>query len=139
MRLKLCICIFILFIVDAKLFAQLTGCEIGNNIYTSLNGNLDVGITVIVPIIVSVRNYDNPALSTLSNACPRAINISPVSGGAALTLCVANGNLLPLGRTVTYNRLDPPLQCTLDDYSWALGASAAALGMFVIRKRNKFF
>ena len=28
--------------------------------------------------------------------------------------------------------------CPLDDYSWALGASAAALGLIVIRKRKLF-
>ena len=138
MRIKLYLVIIISLLHATKSFAQLIGCEIGSTIYTTLNGNLDVGVTVVVPITVSVRNYDNPALSTLPNACPRATNIIPLNGGLAVTLCVANGNLLPLGRTVTYTRLDPPVQCDLDDYSWALGASAAALGLIVIRKRKLF-
>ena len=137
MRVKTGIFLIMIMMSSFASFAQLTGCEIGNTIYTSLNGNLDVGVTVIVPIVVSVRNYNNPQLSTLPNACPRATNINPVDGGLALTLCVANGNLLPLGRTVTYSRLDPPIQCNLDDYSWALGASAAALGIFVIRRMKR--
>lgn len=29
------------------------------------------------------------------------------------------------------------VQCNLDDYSWALGAAAGLLGVFVIRKRDK--
>jgi hypothetical protein len=110
------------------------GCEIGNSIYTTLNGNLTV---TIILVTVSVRNFDNPSLSTLPNACPRAVNIVPVNGGLGLTTCVANGNLLPLGTVVNYDRLDPPVQCDLDDYTWTFGAAAGLFGVFVIRRRNK--
>jgi len=109
------------------------GCQIGNSIFTTPNGSLNV----VIIVTISVRNFDNPSLSTLPNACPRATNIVPVSGGLGLTTCVANGNLLPLGTVVNYDRLDPPVQCNLDDYTWALGAAAGFFGIFIIRKRNK--
>lgn len=121
-----------LFFGTSQLHAQLLGCEIGNNVYTQLNGNLNVTIIVTV----NVRNFDNPSLSTLPNACPRATNVTPVSGPLTLTVCVANGNLLPLGTTVTYTRLDPPVQCDLDDYTFPLVAAAGTLGLIVIRRRR---
>jgi len=127
--------LFLLFLLfgTSQLHAQLLGCQIGNNVYTQLNGSLNV---TIVLASVNVRNFDNPSLSTLPNACPRATDVTPVSGPLALTVCVANGNLLPLGTTVTYTRLDPPVQCDLDDYTLPLTAAAATLGLIVIRRRK---
>ena len=125
--------LFLLF-GTSQLHAQLLGCQIGNNVYTQLNGSLNV---TIVLVSVNVRNFDNPSLSTLSNACPRAINVAPDTGtGLDVTTCATNGNILALGTTTTYTRLDPPVQCDLDDYTLPLTAAAATLGLIVIRRRK---
>ncbi|GGE44277.1 hypothetical protein EV200_101254 [Pedobacter psychrotolerans] len=124
--------ILLLSTLTFDLFAQSTGCLIGNNVFTNLNGYL----TVTVVVSVSVRNFDNPSLSTLSNACPRAANVTPVTGPATVSVCVANGNLLPLGSTVTYTRLESPVQCDLDDLTLPFAAAAGTLGLFFIRRRK---
>lgn len=124
----------VLFFGTSQLYAQTLGCLIGDNVYTQLNGNLNV--TIIVAS-VNVRNFNNPSLSILSNACPRAVNITNVTaGGLAVTACVANNSLLPIGQTVNYTRLDPPVQCDLDDYTLPLAAAAGTLGLLVIRRRR---
>ncbi|NTD95636.1 hypothetical protein G6M26_22730 [Agrobacterium tumefaciens] len=129
---RLAFLILLLSILTSDLFAQSTGCLIGNNVFTNLNGYLTVNIVVSV----SVRNFDNPSLSTLSNACPRATNVTPVTGPLTLTACVANGNVLNIGTTVTYTPLVPPVQCDLDDLTLPFAAVAGTLGLFVIRRRK---
>ena len=133
MKIKRCL-LSLLFVFSgiAQINAQSLGCLIGNSVYTQPNGTLNVTIVVTV----NVRNFDNPSLSTFPNACPRATNVVPVTGALGITTCVANGNILPLGTTITYTRLDPPVQCNLDDYAFPLAAAAAALGLLTIRKRR---
>lgn len=110
------------------------GCQIGNQIYTVPNGTISVTIIVTA---VTVGNYLAPTIPTLPPACPRATNIRPVP--ALINTCVINGSLLTagLGNIVTYDRLDPPIGCSFDDYSWALGVSASAAGFIFIRKRRR--
>ena len=128
---SLLILLFVFFGIS-QIKAQSLGCLIGNSVYTHQNGSLNVSIIVTI----NVRNFDNPSLSTFPNACPRATNVVPVTGVLAITTCVANGNILPLGTTVNYTRLDPPIQCNLDDYAFPLAAAAGALGLLIIRKRR---
>ncbi|WP_029282936.1 hypothetical protein [Pedobacter sp. R20-19] len=129
---KFAFLILLLSTFTSGLFAQSTGCLIGTNVFTNLNGYVNVTIVVSV----SVRNFDNPSFSTLTNACPRAVNVTPVTGPLTLTACVANGNLLSIGSTVTYTRLDPPVQCDLDDLTLPFAAAAGTLGLFFIRRRK---
>jgi len=131
MKILLFLLVFLISFIFPLAVKAEVGCQIGNTIYTSLNGNIDVTILLVV---VSVRNYNNPNLSTLPPACPRATNISPITGGLGVRTCVANGNILPLGNVVNYDRLDPPIQCPLDDYSLPFAAAAGALGLFYIRR-----
>lgn len=126
--------VLLLSAVTFDLFAQSTGCLIGSNVFTTPNGYLTVNIIVSV----SVRNFDNPSLSTLTNACPRAVNVTLVSGPSNLSACVANGNALAIGNTVTYTRLDPPVQCDLDDLTLPFAAVAGTLGLFFIRRRKVY-
>lgn len=118
------------FILISKISFAAEGCLIaGNTLYTT------PGLVVSVALVGDVRTYSGPTVSISPPACPRATNIKPITGVGVLKLCIVG---LTIGDIVTYDMLNPPIQCNLDDYSWALGASAAALGLIVIRKR-KFF
>ena len=70
-----------------------------------------------------------PAGSTTGSTYRRSINRVPTEGCSVLL----GGSIVATGVKVDYT----VVQCPLDDYSWAFGASAAALGVFVIRKRKK--
>lgn len=63
--------------------------------------------------------------------CTQGVLLPGILGG---TLGCIGGNVNRREGVLAYKYL--AIVCPLDDYSWAFGASAAALGIFVIRKRK---
>lgn len=105
------------------------GCLINNNtLYTT------PGLIVNVILVGDVRAYSGPTVAISAPSCPRATNIKPITGGGLLKLCLVG---LAIGDIVTYDVLNPPIQCPLDDYSLPFAAAAGALGLFYIRRRTK--
>ncbi|RYF19532.1 hypothetical protein [Pedobacter agri] len=104
-----------------------------------------IGITIAADLKV----YQQPGAScysgtpSTSKACFVCSNggvVTLVVGATPLLYVVTCGNryALDLGYAATRGTYysNSALVCNLDDYSWALGASAAALGLFIIRKRK---
>jgi len=120
--------IFVILLFNKQKLNAAEGCLIGGNtLYTT------PGLVVTVVLVGDVRTYSGPTVPISPPSCPRATNIKPITGVGILKLCLVG---LAIGDIVTYDMLNPPIQCDLDDYSWALGASATALGLIVIRKRK---
>ncbi|MDY0907430.1 hypothetical protein [Pedobacter sp. CFBP9032] len=121
--------LFLLFSIASE---AAVGCRIGNVVYTSQYQGANA--TVIITAITYGNFYNTTTLSTQAPACPRAGNVSPSTG--LINLCVLNGSLLSAGTLVNYDRLDPPVQCDLDDYTLPFAAAAGTLGLLVIRRRR---
>lgn len=122
------------------------GCKIigGNTIYPTyrtflLGVELD-GVSLGIPSYIYRRT--SPIYTDVSCLISWAYNVKPFGSGncvygtpdvnipLAAAVCITScfkGQLVEYSTTV---------ECPLDDYSWAFGASAAALGVFVIRKRK---
>lgn len=112
----------------SKLAVGAEGCLIGGNtLYTT------PGLVVTVVLVGDVRSYSGPTIPISPPSCPRATNVRPITGVGILKLCIVG---ITTGDIVTYDTLNPPIQCNLDDYSWVLGASASALALIVIRKKK---
>jgi len=122
----LLIFIFSLFI-HTNVFGQTTaGCLLNNRVYYPYLGAV---------VIVGTRVYDIAnSYPTVPNTCPGWATYPSTGGSCGVGLNVLGVVSLSLGggREVNFTYI----QCPLDDYSWAFGASAAILGIFVIRKRK---
>ncbi|RZJ77234.1 MAG: hypothetical protein EOO47_17380 [Flavobacterium sp.] len=123
------------------------GCLISTNstVYTEQdNSGLINAVLAIVfggnPVYKSSPNQ--PSIS----ACIANSQIRWTGGAQNCTVCPFGYDVNLLGvitgcQTSTFSgkvATSQIIQCPLDDYSWAFVASAAAFGIFVIRKRNKF-
>ena len=122
--------LFLLFSIASE---AAVGCRIGNVVYTSQYQGANA--TVIITAITYGNLYNTTTLSTQAPACPRAGNVSPAAG--LINFCVLNSSLANgAGTLVNYDRLDPPVQCDLDDYTLPLAAVAGTLGLLVIRRQR---
>lgn len=119
------------------------GCVLNSFVYaTRAPTVLDVSI------LGSNKVFSN--VGTASNNCNTGAAVGTCSvclqGGTVVSINVAGLPVIFCNKGFLDNYAPTPgayytnyiLQCNLDDYSWALGASAAALGLIVIRK-GKFF
>jgi hypothetical protein len=78
-----------------------------------------------------VYSDSNPYLTT--GACPGRVNYTLDPAGRR---CV-NASLLGLISLSERGYIVNYYPCSLDDYSWSLGAAAGLFGILVIRRRNK--
>ncbi|RZL69520.1 MAG: hypothetical protein EOO93_01375 [Pedobacter sp.] len=138
----------ILFLLILLLFVKNTsaavGCRVinGNTIYRNSNYYL-LGVKVngiTIGVGQNIYNLNAPILSNTSCSVPWAGNITVIgsciygSPEVAVPLVASVCNNCLVGELVNYSdRVD----CPLDDYSWALSASAAVLGFFIVSRRNK--
>ncbi len=106
MKVLLLIVVFICLQLDLR--AQLQGCVVATNttnIYTNHTSTTQQ-INGLCPIICTYVAIYNTPLSSVSPSCPRA-----VVGSTTGVQCYANSTV---GFIHNYQRLDPPLQCSLD-------------------------
>ncbi|RZK36804.1 MAG: hypothetical protein EOO90_26660 [Pedobacter sp.] len=115
-----------IFSYNALAQGSASGCLLNDNrVYTSYTSLLGARLYASGPSIALSPNYcswSGPKIVTC-NVCFGAIN-------AVGLLCI--GGPVLQGHEGVYTMVE----CNLDDYSWALGASAAFVGFFVIRKRK---
>lgn len=137
--------LIIISLFTSKLLAA-EGCLVGSTVYYSFVGYATIDVVVLPPsITIGKKVFRNDlGYSTIPNACPGwassitntnvdclygPVTVAVNVAGLPLAVCVG----CPQGKIVNFTYLN----CPLDDYSWAFGASAAVLGIFVIKKRNK--
>ncbi|WP_316832747.1 hypothetical protein [Pedobacter aquatilis] len=102
------------------------GCVVNSSEIFITNTGTTQNISVLCPIVCNyVPVYSNP-LFTSSASCPRAI-----IGANTFNQCVANGLI---GYLHNYQRLDPPLQCSMDEKIFLLFVFLALLGIKYIKK-----
>lgn len=118
------------------------GCLIGSTLYTARASG-----AIQVELLANGMNVFKHVPPTSTNNCISGVRMGtcqvchgdPAVGlniiGLKILVCTAGLNLFAqVDSGVYYSSY--VLECPLDDYSWALGASAAAFGIFVIRKRK---
>ncbi len=124
-----CIRVLILISVfSTNAFAQgsASGCLLSDNrVYTSYTSLLGARLYASGPSISLSPNY-------CSWSGPKSVNCNVCFGAinAAGLLCI--GGPVLQGHQGFYTMVE----CSIDDYSWALSAFAAALGLIFIRKRK---
>lgn len=132
----------IIFVFTTHLSRAQTGCLVaGGNVYTVEEGAL---VNVILGLLVgpgykgSPINQYGPCVNN-SQYVYIADNLRNcrVCTGAGFTITVP-GVVVTCSSTIFNGKIATSqiINCPLDDYSWALGASIAAFGIFVIRKRK---
>lgn len=124
------LCLIILIFISFDLHAQgsADGCLIpsDNKVYTDYTSLLGARLYINNPSVPLSPNYCSWTSSSTvpCNVCFGSIN--------ALALLCVGGPVIG-GRQGTYTMV----QCNLDDYSWALGSTAAFFGFIFIRRRIK--
>ncbi|WP_316832749.1 hypothetical protein [Pedobacter aquatilis] len=135
--------LLILFLLVAEKSFSAVGCKVigGTTIYPTYNtyllGVIVNGINIGIPSDVYWLN--NPISTNVSCTVAWANNYQVTGSCVYGTPAVALPPLVSVctncvaGELVNYTTT---LQCNLDDYSWALGATAAGLGFVFIRRRK---
>ena len=141
--IKISVVLLMLFFSTLNAFA-LDGCLVGNTIYSTRTTS-----AIQVDLLANGMNVfksdfpvgiNNCITGTIQGTC-QVCHGNPSVGlnilGVKVLVCTLGLDLFRrVDNGVYYSSY--VLECDLDDYSWALGASASALGLIVIRKR-KFF
>ncbi|RZJ89091.1 MAG: hypothetical protein EOO20_11895 [Chryseobacterium sp.] len=141
--IKIFVFIFVLFFSTLNAFA-VDGCLIGNTIYSTRTTSaiqvdlLSNGMNVFKSD--SPVGTNNCITGTIQGTC-QVCHGNPTVGlnlvGIKILVCTLGLDLFRRVDTGVYYS-SYILECNLDAYSWALGTSAAALGLYVIRKRKLF-
>ncbi|RZK67776.1 MAG: hypothetical protein EOO85_25120 [Pedobacter sp.] len=137
--------ILIILFFNTTIAKSAEGCLIGTQLHT-LETTSALGVTIAADLKVYRQQSTSCYSGSSSTAkacfvCASGGVVTLVVGATPLLYVVTCGNRSPLDlgyfatRGTYYSNY--VLECPLDDYSWAFGASAAALGIFVIRKRKE--
>lgn len=134
--------ISLIFISEFALGAE--GCVVNSQVHlTRAPTNLELSVLgsnkVFSEVSIPSNNCNVGSSLGSCSAClsgGSVINVNLI--GIPVIVCSRGGLFGNYTPTPGFYYTNYIVQCNLDDYSWALGASAAALGLIVIRKR-KFF
>lgn len=135
--------LLLLVVLVGSLKAQ-SGCLVpGGEVYTQPETDL-VNVIIVLLFGPAYRgtptNQYGPCINKVQNAyLPDNSRNCRVCRGGGFTVVIP-GVLATCGTPTIDGKIATlqVIQCDLDDYSWAFGASAAALGLILIRKRKLF-
>ncbi|WP_316797829.1 hypothetical protein [Pedobacter frigidisoli] len=136
--------IFVVMILTASAVEAAEGCRVGSTIYPTFAGynTIDIDLFTLRVTLGNKTFYTSNPISTSPNTCPGWAQVTATNGvclygnptigavieGFQLAVCLN----CPAGTLVQYDYL----YCDLDDYSWLFGASAAMVGLVMIRRKN---